>query len=76
MQLDCSSCHLNYLHDALRAEDLNADGLAVRNGLVRETVGFDIEDLDAVGNPLPGATKVSFSFNYPAKDGGASVRGG
>ena len=76
MQLDCSSCHLNYLHDALRAEDLNADGLAVRNGLVRETVGFNVEDLDAVGNSLPGATKVDFVFDYPAKDGGASVRGG
>ena len=76
MQLDCSSCHLNYMYNALRADEINADGYTLRSGMVRETRGFLNEDLDDKGEPLPGATKVDFIYDHPAKDGAATVHGG
>lgn len=76
MQLDCSSCHLNYAVDSLRAEEINADGHTMRSGFVREVRGYLSIDIDDEGEPKPGASKVDFTCDYPAKDGGAPVTGG
>ena len=76
MQLDCSSCHLNYELDSLRAEEINADGHTMRSGFVREVRGYLSIGIDDEREPRLGASKVVFTCDYPSKDCGSPLTGG
>ena len=74
--LDCSSCHLNFLPDAMNAADLNADGPTIHDGHVRGLSGYRPSDIDlATGYPIPGAQKLTYLHNFRVADG-TTVRAG
>ena len=73
--LDCSSCHLNYAHYALRAEDINKSSPTLRKGFMRSTRGYPPAQIDAMGNLLPGAKMVEYEHEWVLESGGTKSGG-